>query len=154
DRIRMQQPLFGAFDTLLHFNGASGRSVSLQRSNAHSRSRKIVVLDWRSSVPRQVPSTVAALIGGEICGKHVGFSIRRLAAANSRCGHVQIVIGATQRSRSLELTCVEPRCDLGPSLAGGLLIDRNTFCACGAYCESRGWLFVAGETSRLAEELG
>src|SRR5206468_73872 len=68
-------------------------------------------------------------------------------------GQVQIVVGAAQRSRSLELSCIEPRCELRPSLAGRLLIDRDPFCTHGANRECGGRLFMAGETSSPAEEL-
>src|SRR5262245_60467369 len=149
----MQQPLPGALDALLHFNGASRRSVSFQRSNGHCGARKIVVLNGRSRVSGQMPSAVAALIGGEIRCKDIGLAIRRVTAPNQRLGHVQIVVGAAQRSRSFELTSIEARCDLGPSLVGSLLIDSDPFRARGADRESGRRLFVTGETSGLAEEL-
>src|SRR5262249_40987583 len=98
-------------------------------------------------------SAVAALVDREIRGKNIGLSIRRVTAANKRFSHVQIVVGASQRSRSLELTCIEARCDLSPSLVNRPLIDSDSFCARGADGKSGGRLFVAGETSGLAEEL-
>ena len=100
-----------------------------------------------------MPSAVAALIRGEIRGKDVCFAIGRVTTAKEGFGQVQIVVGAAQRSRSLELSCIEPRCDLRPSLAGRLLIDNDPFCARGANRESGGRLFMAGETSGLTEEL-
>src|SRR5262245_27668447 len=100
-----------------------------------------------------MPTAVATLVGSEICGKYIGLAIRRVTAADKRFGHVQIVVRAAQRSRPLELTCIEPRCDLSPSLLGRLLIDSDSFCARRADRESGGRLFVAGKTSGLAEEL-
>src|SRR5262249_26875003 len=149
----MQQPLFGALDTLLHFSAAPGRSVGFQRSNAHCRARKIVVLNGRSGVSGQMPSAVAALIGGEIRGKDIGLAIRRVTAPYKRFGDIQIVVGAAQRSRSFELTSIEARCELSPSLVGGLFIDSDPFCPRSADRESGRRLFVTGEAGSFAEEL-
>ena len=145
--------MFGAFDALLHFGGAARRSVGLQGSNGHRSARKIVVLKRRPRVSGQMPPAVAALIRGEIRGKNIGLAIRGITAANERFGQVQIVVGAAQRSRSLELSSIERRCELSPSLAVRLLIDGDPFRARGANRESGGRLFMAGETIGLAEEL-
>src|SRR4030095_7403025 len=100
-----------------------------------------------------MPSAIATLVRSKIFSKCIGLAIRRVTAANKRFGHVQIVVRAAQRSRSFELTCIEPRCDLSPSLVRRLLIDSDPFWTRGADRESGGRLFVAGETSGLAEEL-
>src|SRR5262245_40580717 len=128
----MEQPLFAALDALFHFSGASGRCVSFQGSNSHCATRKMVVLDWTSRLPGKMPPPSAALIGGEIRSENIGFVIGRVAAANQPFRQIQIVVGGAQGSRALELAFIEPCGHLSPSLGGGLLIDSDPFCPCGA----------------------
>jgi hypothetical protein len=59
-----------------------------------------------------MPSTVAALIRGEIRGKNIGLAIGRVPGANKRFGKIQIVISAAERRRSFELPSVQPRREL------------------------------------------
>src|SRR5262249_16250804 len=113
----------------------------------------IVVLNRRSRVSGQMPSAIATLVRGEICSKYIGLAIRRVTAANKRFRHVQIVVGAAQRSRPFELPSIKSRSELSASLVGRLLIDRDPFCARGTDRESGGRVFVAGKTSGLAKEL-
>src|SRR5262245_57689127 len=100
-----------------------------------------------------MPAAVAALIRGEIRGKDVGLTIRRISAANERFGYVEIVVGAAQRSGSFKLTCIQARSDLSPSITGRLLIDRDPVCARSADRKRSSRLFMAGETTGLADEL-
>src|SRR5262245_38103138 len=100
-----------------------------------------------------MPSAIATLIRDEIRGEDIRLAIRSVTTANKRFGQIQIVVGATQRSRSLKLTSIECHRELCPSLTGRFLIDLDPLGPRGTDRNRRRRLLMAGETPGLAEEL-